>query len=921
MIYAIDFVGSLADILAEHLLDKFQANPFDLARVKVILPTRRACQTLKESFFKKSPNKSTLLPQMVALYDMDDLSVDLPPAISDWERLFLLTKLCQAKPNLKETPKAFQVALSLAELLDLSYQYNVRFENLADLVPSANFAQHWQETITFLDIISTQWPKILEEHGVIDKQDRLQRVLTIIAQRIQQQNNYMVMAGLTSDLPGVKALMQAVQKTGDIFLDGVDEIFIKSDTIPEKHHTQYLIYKTIKDLKIHPNQIIFQSQPNPKEELVEQAFRSNIWQSSNLNEDSLKNLKYILSETAEQEALTIALYLRQALEDTDKTACLVTTDRNLARRVISQMKRWQIHLDDSAGIPFKHTSTGAFLLQILALAEDFKNPVQQLALYKNPLFADGQNPTQVRINIKNAEKLARQKHQSLNYVPKEDGYSFFQFFQNDTLVEAKILFQKHILLAETWATTDTQSGSDVLWNTPTGRQLKSALSQIIDQCDLLGKISTREYPTLFSQMIGFQSAHQSYGYHQRIKILGPIEARFTHTDLCIIGGLNEQIFPQLLDAGPWLNRPMREQLHLPDAEAHITNLAHDFMHLASSKEVILSRCIKSNGTPTVASRFIQRLQMVAQVNGLEIPTFRAHLAELVDHPEKEQNIVRPAPCPNAEVRPKKLSVTNVELLKKNPYAIYAKYILSLYPLDDWDNPAKASLYGQAVHDTLSQMNHLLDDQKAFLVMRENLKKTSLSPSDCLFYESIFKSNVWPFFKNQQEKLSQQKHKTFLEITGQVSFKLKDDDFTLTARMDRVDVTPHQSATVIDYKTGTPPSFSKVVSGLAPQLTLEAWILLQGGFKNIQIQKIDDIEYWHMGRHAKRNSFVQSQKEDLNIVIEKTQQGLKKLLITYADAKTPYEVEPVADFTSTYDDYAHLSRKKEWAHADEGENDG
>ena len=201
----------MADILAEHLLDKFNLNPFDLARVKVILPTRRACQTLKESFFKKCQNTALLLPQMVALYDMDDLSVELPPAISDWERLFLLTKLCQAKPNLKESPKAFQVALSLAELLDLSYQYEVSFANLADLVPATNLAQHWQETITFLDIIQTEWPKILKERNVIDKQDRLQRVIHVKAGEIQKQNDYVVIAGLTADLPAVAELMKSIQ--------------------------------------------------------------------------------------------------------------------------------------------------------------------------------------------------------------------------------------------------------------------------------------------------------------------------------------------------------------------------------------------------------------------------------------------------------------------------------------------------------------------------------------------------------------------------------------------------------------------------------------------------------------------------------------------------------------------------------------
>lgn len=920
MIYAADFSGSLADILAEHLLDKFKNHPFSLAHVKVILPTRRACQTLKESFFKKNKSNATLLPQIVALYDMDDLSVELPPALSDWERLFLLTRLCQAKPNLKEAPKAFQVALSLAELLDLSYQYSVSFANLADLVPSASFAQHWQETIAFLDIIQSEWPKILQERGVIDKQDRLQQIIRIKAQEIQNQKEYSVVAGLTADLPAVAELMKAVQIHGDIFLDGVDQTFINSKQAPEQHHPQYLIYKTIRTLAVAPENIIYKSLNDPKEELVEQAFRSDIWQKSNLIQENFQSLKYVISETAEQEALTIALFLRQVLETPDKTASFVTTDRNLARRVIAQMKRWEILLDDSAGIPFKHTPTGSFLLQILDLAQS-EHICQRLSVYKHPLFADGENPTHLRIQIKLAEKEARQKHKEFNFKPKESGNFFFHFFKNNELVPFSELLKRHLQLAEKWATTDLRSGSDVLWDSPMGYQLHQNLMEILNHSDLLGKISTQEYPALFATLLGFQGAHQSYGYQQRIKILGPIEARFAHTDLCIIGGLNEQIFPPLPDTGPWLNRPMRNQLGLPDSEARITSLAHDFMHLMASKEVILSRCLKVGGTPTVASRFLQRLQMVAQVNGLEIPTFQAHLATLVDTPEKVQPIVRPCPCPKSDIRPQKLSVTNVELLKKNPYAIYAKYILSLYPLDDWDNPAKASLYGQAVHDTLSRMVDCSDDTKAVQTFRQNLINTHLPASDCVFYESLFQNSVWPFFKEQQKRLSDQKHKTFSEIQGQVHLDLAGKNFTLTARMDRADITPRQSAVVIDYKTGTPPNFSKVISGLSPQLTLEAWMLLKGGFDSILVQKIDDIEYWHVGRHPKRYSFTESQKENLDEIIQKTENGLKKLLNSFADEKMPYEVEPVKDFAGTYDDYAFLSRKKEWAHTDEGEDNG
>jgi len=926
VIYGIDFSGSLSDILAKHLLEKYESNPFDLAKVKVILPTRRACQTLKESFLMQSCESATLLPQMIALYDMDDFATDLPEAISDWERLFLLTRLCQAKPNLKETPKAFQVALSLAELLDLSYQYQVDFSHLSDLVTGENFAQHWQETIEFLDIIHTAWPQILKEKNLIDRQDKLQRIILEKAKSIQNSDDYVIIAGLTADLPSVAELMKKIKIKGDIFLDGVDKNYILSDNNPEENHPQYLIVKTLKKLEISPNEVVFKTKPTDTEEFIEQSFRSDIWQKSTIEQKCLDNIKYIMANTAEQEALTIALLLRQSLQTKDKTASFVTTDRTLARRVIAQMKRWQIHLDDSAGIPFKHTPTGSFLLQILNLAENFEDKTQMLALFKHPLFANAQEPTKMRMDIKNAEKNARREHTDFSFQFSDKAKDFFDLFKTDQLVNTKELLIKHLSLAEEFAQTDNQSGGEILWQSPFGKQLYQMLQDILKDIEILPTISTHQYANFFNTLIAFQQARQPYGYHQRLKVLGPIEARFTHTDLCIIGGLNEQVFPPLADTGPWLNRPMRKQLGLPNAEARITTLAHDFMHVMGAKEIILTRSVKNGGAPTVPSRFLQRLQMTAQINDLQIPTFVAHLADLVDTPDEKQAIVRPCPCPKAETRPTKLSVTNVELLKRNPYAIYAKYILSLYPLDDWDKPAKGAQYGQALHETMAELINLsakdFNEKEALTIFRQALKKNLLPKSDCIFYESQFKSCVLPFVLKQQEELKKQRIPSYTEIKGECSFNINNKPFTLTARVDRIDLSDQNTAKVIDYKTGSPPAFSEVVKGISPQLTLEAWMILQNAFPNIKADKIEDMEYWHMSKNPCIKGYQKSKnKIDLDVLLNKTELGLKKMLKTYADGKTPYEVEPIASIAPKYDNYALLSRKKEWAHEDEGESDG
>ena len=156
MIYATDFSANLAEVLAKHLLKKNATNPFLLAKTWIILPTRRSCLALKEAFFEL--NKNILLPQMIPLYEMEKYETDLPPAIPHWERIFLLTKLCQAKNNLTETGKALRIAISLAELMDLSYQYQVDLSKINELIPVDSFAKHWQETVQFLDIIQNVWP-------------------------------------------------------------------------------------------------------------------------------------------------------------------------------------------------------------------------------------------------------------------------------------------------------------------------------------------------------------------------------------------------------------------------------------------------------------------------------------------------------------------------------------------------------------------------------------------------------------------------------------------------------------------------------------------------------------------------------------------------------------------------------------------
>ena len=67
--------------------------------------------------------------------------------------------------------------------------------------------------------------------------------------------------------------------------------------------------------------------------------------------EAIDNIKYLICSGLREEALAIASIMREALQNKDKTAALVTSDRNLSRRVASELKRWGLEIDDSAGMP------------------------------------------------------------------------------------------------------------------------------------------------------------------------------------------------------------------------------------------------------------------------------------------------------------------------------------------------------------------------------------------------------------------------------------------------------------------------------------------------------------------------------------------------------------------------------------------
>ena len=376
----------------------------------------------------------------------------------------------------------------------------------------------------------------------------------------------------------------------------------------------------------------------------------------------------------------------------------------------------------------------------------------------------------------------------------------------------------------------------------------SALASAFD--DLLGErkpsglmVQLGDYAEVFQTAFADRMVRRPEHANAQLQIYGQLEARLTETDRVILGGLVEGVWPPAPRVDPWLSRPMRHELGLDLPERRIGLSAHDFAQLLGHGEVILTHSAKVGGAPAVASRFLHRLEAVAgETRWNEAKRAGANyvrFADELDRPEKIEPIKQPAPKPPLATRPLKLSVTAIEDWLRDPYTIYAKYILRLDPLDPVDMPLSAADRGSAIHKALGEFTESYAAALPPDIIRtlRGIGEKHFAP---LMERPEAKALWWPRFQRivgwfaDWEQARRDNLAGFSpETQGKIEIPLDNArTFILSARADRIEQRRDGSFAILDYKTGQPPTGKQVRMGLSPQLTLEAAILRAGGFDNI-----------------------------------------------------------------------------------------
>jgi ATP-dependent helicase/nuclease subunit B len=301
---------------------------------------------------------------------------------------------------------------------------------------------------------------------------------------------------------------------------------------------------------------------------------------------------------------------------------------------------------------------------------------------------------------------------------------------------------------------------------------------------------------------------------------------------------------------------------------------------------------------------------------------------MLDEPKEIEPAPRPAPRPPVDHRPDRLFVTHVETLVRDPYQVWARQILRLYPLDPPDMRMDARVRGTAIHEAFEALSKLyeegtIDDAAAEFerLYLDALDRAGLPPS-ALPRERALAKEAARWVADFEDRRRADLAFVAAERRGSMTFRVAGRDFTLSAKTDRIEVTPDGYAHVLDFKTGGSPSRAQVEQGYSPQLTLTAAILAHGAFDGIPANVTPgELVYVEItGRRPAGREEYRAQKDEGLPRGEEALDGLKKVIGRFADPKTPYLSRIAPQFVKTYaSDYDHLARVYEWstAGADEG----
>lgn len=960
----VDFSAELIAGLDARLAD---APPHAMAEVEIFVASDRMRRRL-EALFAQGPAR--IMPKLTPvgrIADRPELSL-LPPALTPLglrlRLVTLISALLDTDPRLAPRSALYDLADSLANLMAEMQEEGVTPAEIAGL-QTEDLAKHWERNAAFLNIIAQYFGPDMA--GPVPMEARQTLAVDWLA-RLWAENppqTPVLVAGSTGSRGGTARLMEAVARLpqGAVVLPGMDRDMPgpvwsrllkgrKAEGLAGEDHPQFRLGRFAGDRGVRPHDVPCWTRKAPV------APSRNAWLSLSLrpapvtdawlreapslpdSDAAFADVTLLEAPSPRAEAAAIALRLREAAE-TGQKATLVTPDRTLARAVTAALDRWGILPDDSAGLALDLTPPGrllALMADVMAVRAD---AVRLLAALKHPLTHAGadrdlhlRQVNLLELKLLRGGPLYPQAHHLDAWVADHGGDPVWAAWVAETLLGGQArkaplthLVEEHQARTKALAAGSTGGSRDTLWEgSDAATAAKERMRAVAADAEAGGELSARDYRDLITAILRDAELRNPVRPHAGVMIWGAMEARVQGADLMILGGLNDGTWPAGDVADPWLNRTLRGQagLRLPDRRTGLS--AHDYQQAATAPEVWLSRSVRDAETETVPSRWLNRLTNLLDGSGPgpkgTLQQMRARggrylaMAEALSAPGPDMprdRAKRTAPAPPALARPRTLSVTQIEKLIRDPFAIYASKVLGLAPLDPLRPLADARLKGTILHDIL----HRFIDET-----REGLSEDAEARLLAIAAEELDRAGEWPVARHLWQAALAKAAPAFLAgerdrrrvgtpwaLEQKAEAEFAPPGVKLKAKADRVDQMPDGRLAIYDYKSGKPPT-EKQERLFNKQLRLEASMAALGAFGGSPHQ-------------TAKAAFVGLAADgpvlELDLTPEDIAQTTAQLLALWASylaedqGFAPRRAMKELNYPS---DFEHLARYGEWDEADE-----
>ncbi|WP_341760112.1 double-strand break repair protein AddB [Candidatus Endowatersipora endosymbiont of Watersipora subatra] len=1012
----VPFLATLVEnLFSGNLIEGFQLaeDPLALARVTIWLPTRRSVRKLQGEILSKLDSNSAVLPNIRALSEpqeetflFTDQSSLNHVSVSLIDRQLILGRLIhswatilnQKQQSLYEgaeiiMPSSMADAVffadDLARLIDIVMTEELDWSRLEEFVPDEH-AEWWKVTLKLLKIAIKAWPDYLNERGLCDPNIIRTKALhhqAAIYRNQDPQLEVVIAAGSTGSIPATAKLLKTIanMEKGLVILPGLDrdmdretwdKIDLNEDNDSRKSepaHPQFGLKRLLSYLKISIDEVnhigtVDKKSARVREHLVSEALRPSFstdrWQefllqcSSKQRQEALSNVALIEASSEHQEALALALALRETLESPSKTVALITPDRNLARRVRSELKRLGLECDNSTGMELRNLPQGQFLQLIVHVAFSRSDPIALVSLLKHPFsyfglpaethirgaitleltvfrnFANPIRPHEVPSRLAKAKsKITKENHFSFSKISTADWENaailakqvaaIFPETENEIKTLSNLALST-IQKVEACGRTN-QDSLNHIYDDECGKALYQFLAEMLD-CDGSFVVSSIEWPKIVDSLLSKRMVRLVETNCSRLSILSPIEARLQQYDRVVLGGLNEKRWPVVTQNDPFLSRSQKSELFLPSPDRLIGLAAHDFQMLMGIEDIILSLSKNLRNTPSVPSRWVQRICLLGgeeSVNAMRKKGTRfMDWADQIDQPQGQGKLIsQPAPKPPVHDRPMSLSVTEIQSWIEDPYVIYARHILKLRPLgslipQEKDQDREKGILYHAILEDLSLLRSqttepLCEDRLQRLMKkhfdRANIRRDQYNLWWIHFEEILNNFQLWD--ESQRQRIID----SYVEIYGKMQLE---SGFVLKGKVDRIDVKIGGGVEIIDYKTSQRPTKKSVKQLESPQLPLEALMVYAGAFKSLGIRSVEELSYVRLcpNGEIRIDGLTYGQKNlSANQLSYQVLEKLRTQIKAYNNPNQPYLSKArLIQGQRWPDDYDHLARVREWS---------